>query len=289
MKKILLPFLIGPLLLAGCHSKTEKPQTEAAVIAQPAKAADAKVADAKPADPNKKANDAATILAKKEVPILCYHHIQPILSTDSAYKREYTVTPENFAAQMKALKDNGYHSILPAQLYEYLVHDAPLPDKPVMLTFDDTDGEQYTLGAKEMNKNGFKGVFFIMTVSMNRPHYMTKEQIKELSDTGHDVEAHTWDHHMVTKYAGKDFEIQLEKPKKKLEDLTGKPVNYFAYPFGVWNKASIPELKSRGYKMAFSLATKRDQDEPLYTVRRILVTGPWSTAGMLKAMDASFK
>lgn len=289
MKKILLPFLIGPLLLAGCRSETKKAQTEATDIVQPAKAADAKATEAKPADPNKKANDAATILAKKQVPILCYHHIQPILATDSEYKREYTVTPENFAAQMKALKDNGYHSILPAQLYEYLVHDAPLPDKPVMLTFDDTDGEQYTLGATEMNKNGFKGVFFIMTVSMNRPHYMTKEQIKELSDTGHDVEAHTWDHHMVTKYTGNDFEIQLVKPKKKLEDLTGKPVNYFAYPFGIWNKASIPEIKSRGYKMAFSLATKRDPDEPLYTVRRILVTGSWSTAGMIKAMDASFK
>jgi peptidoglycan/xylan/chitin deacetylase (PgdA/CDA1 family) len=46
-----------------------------------------------------------------------------------------------------------------------------------------------------MEKYGFKGVFFVMTVSINRPNYFIKEQIKELSDTGNVIAAHTWDHH----------------------------------------------------------------------------------------------
>jgi peptidoglycan/xylan/chitin deacetylase (PgdA/CDA1 family) len=94
----------------------------------------------------------------------------------------YTVKPTDFAAQMKALSEAGYHTILPAQLYDYLLHDAPLPSKPIMITFDDTR-EQYTIVA-EMKKHGFKGVFFVMTVSINRPNYLTKEQIAALSDTG---------------------------------------------------------------------------------------------------------
>jgi len=232
--------------------------------------------------------DIGIILAKKEVPVLCYHHIREAKPGQSETLKSYSVSPASFAQQMKTLKDSGYETILPGQLYEYLVRGAILPSKPVMLTFDDTDEEQFTIGASEMNKYGFKGVYFIMTVSINRPRYMSKEQLKELSDSGNAVEAHTWDHHMVTKYKEPDFDIQFIKPKKKVEEITGKPAEYFAYPFGIWNQAAIPELKKAGYKMAFILASKRDSSEPLYTIRRMIVAGQWSTPGVLKAMKQTF-
>ena len=238
--------------------------------------------------PKKVTNSLATILSKKEVPILCYHNIRDFSANASGNIKTYTVKPAAFAAQMKALADEGYHTILPNQLYDYLVHDAPLPSKPIMITFDDTREEQYSIGAAEMKKYGFKGVFFVMTVSINRPNYLTKDQIKNLSDTGNSIAAHTWDHHMVTKYTGDDWNTQLVKPKKKLEEIIGKPVNYFAYPFGLWNKEAIPEIKNSGYQMAFILSTKRDSTEPLYTLRRIIVSGTWSTSGMLKSIESSF-
>ena len=117
---------------------------------------------------------------------------------------------------------------------------------------------------------------------------MSKEELKQLSDNGHSIQAHTWDHHMVTKYAGEDWVTQFVKPKKLLEDIAGKPVQYFAYPFGLWNKEAIPELKNAGFKMAFILSTKRDSIEPLFTVRRMIVPGTWSPQGMLKAMKSTF-
>lgn len=228
------------------------------------------------------------MLAKKEVPVLCYHHIRNFSASQSESMKSYSVTPENFAAQMKALHDSGYQTILPAQLYNYLVYGAALPPKPIVLTFDDTQESQYSIGAAEMNKYGFKGVFFIMTISIDRPRYMSKEQIKNLSDSGHEIAAHTWDHHMVTKYAGEDWNIQLQKPQQQLEAITGKPVKYFAYPFGLWNQAAFPELKSRGYQLAFILSTKRDTTDPLFTIRRMIVPGTWSTPGMMKAMNSTF-
>ena len=222
------------------------------------------------------------------MPILCYHHIRNFKAGESENMKSYSVTPAAFAAQMKALSDSGYSTILPDQLYEYLVHDGVLPAKPVMLTFDDTDEEQYSIGKTEMNKYGFKGVYFIMTIAINRPRYMSKDQIKNLSDSGHVIAGHTWDHHMVTKYQGEDWDIQLVKPRKQLEAITGKSITYFAYPFGLWNQAAIPEIKNRDYKLAFILSTKRDSTEPLYTVRRMIVPGQWSTNGMLKAMRSTF-
>ena len=232
--------------------------------------------------------DLATILSKREVPVLCYHHIRDAKPRDSENMKSYSVSPSAFASQLKALSDSGFTSILPDQLYDYLLYNGVLPPKPVMITFDDTDGEQYSIGAAEMQKFGFRGVFFIMTVAINRPNYMTKEQIRNLSDSGHVIAAHTWDHHMVTKYAGTDWDIQLSKPTKQLEAITGKPVKYFAYPFGLWNKAAIPELKSRGYQLAFILSTKRDSTEPLHTIRRMIVPGTWSTHGLFTAMAATF-
>lgn len=229
------------------------------------------------------------IVAKKlEVPVLCYHRIRNILASDGKNMKAYSVTPAHFAQQMKALHDNGFHTILPEQLYEYMVHDKSLPKNPVMITFDDTREEHYRLGASEMSKYGFKGVFFIMTVSINRPGYMTKTQIKTLSDKGNCIGVHTWDHHLVTKYKGTDWDIQLQNPKKKLESITGKPVNYFAYPSGIWNKAAIPKLKSNGYQLAFILSTKSDPNEPLYTIRRLIVDGSLSADGMLKTMKGTF-
>lgn len=228
------------------------------------------------------------MLAKKEVPVLCYHHIRNFSASQSENMKSYSVTPKNFAAQMKALHDSGYQTILPAQLHDYLVHGAALPAKPVMITFDDTQESQYSIAAAEMDKYNFKGVFFIMTISINRKGYMSKEQIKNLADNGHEIGAHTWDHNMVTKYKGEDWNIQLSKPQQQLKEITGKPVKYFAYPFGLWNQAAFPEFKSRDYELAFILSTKRDSTEPLFTIRRMIVPGTWSTAGMMKAMRTTF-
>ena len=231
--------------------------------------------------------DVATILSKKEVPILCYHHIRNFSA--GGRLMGYEVSPEGFAAQMKALADSGYKTILPDDLYEYLVHGAALPPKPVMLTFDDNDKEQFTIGETEMKKYGFKGVYFIMTVSMNRPKYMKREQVKQLADEGHVIASHTWDHHKFIDYkTPEDWATQIEKPKKQIEELTGKPAPYFAYPYGLWDKKGIPELKKRGIKAAFILSTQRDPDEPLYTIRRMIGSGHWSARGLYQSMIKTF-
>lgn len=280
MKSNLAFIILSAFVLSACHSATSANKNNA-VTEHTEKTKDS-VLQTTPAA------DLATILAKKQVPVLCYHHIRDTKPTDGPMSRTYSVSPSHFAEQMRALKDNGYQTILPDQLYNYLLYGSALPAKPVILSFDDTDEEQFSVAYPEMKKYGFKGVFFIMTVSINRPHYMTKEQLKTLSDNGNSVQAHTWDHHMVTKYQGEDWQKQLVQPKKKVEEITGKPADYFAYPFGLWNRAAFPELKKAGYKMAFSLSTKRDSTQPLFTIRRMIVAGQSSTPAVLKEMKETF-
>ena len=231
---------------------------------------------------------ASEILSKKQVPILCYHQIRDWKPTDSKTSRTYIVPPAAFAAQMRMLADSGYHTITPDQLYGYLISGKRLPVKPIMLSFDDTDLDQYTVAYPEMKKYGFTGVFFIMTVSLGRPHYMSSDQVRILSDEGNTIGSHTWDHHNVKKYEGNDWVIQLDKPTKLLEKITGKSIRYFAYPFGLWNTAAFPELKKRGFVAAFQLNEKPDQTDPLYCIRRIIVPGTWNGIALHQWMLRDF-
>jgi len=232
--------------------------------------------------------NAAAIYARPQVPILCYHQIRDWRPKDSKGAKDYIVPVDAFKKQIQMLADSGYHTILPDQLYAYLTTGAALPDKPIMLTFDDTDLDQFTVARPELEKHGFKAVYFVMTVSLGRPRYMSKAQVKQLSDEGNVIGSHTWDHHNVKKYQGQDWVTQIDKPTKTLEEITGKKINYFAYPFGLWNPEAIPELKKRGFAAAFVLAEKRDQQDPLYTIRRIIASGYWSPRTLHNSIVQSF-
>jgi peptidoglycan/xylan/chitin deacetylase (PgdA/CDA1 family) len=288
VRKASLLMLTG-LSLTLYPSCSEVPQNKTAASSViPPTAAPGKVMESPVAARPTVVADAATILARREVPILCYHQIRDYKSTDGKIGRPYIVPPAIFAQQMQALADSGYHAILPDQLYDYLATGKELPSKPVMLTFDDTRLDQYTAALPEMNKHGFKGVFFIMTVSLGRPGYMSKDQVRELSDKGHTIGSHTWDHKNVKTYTDSDWPVQIGKPSKQLQEITGKPVEYFAYPFGLWDKEGIPKLKEYGFKGVFQLYAKRDENDPLFTIRRIIVPD-WSGAGLIRTIKNTFK
>src|SRR5215217_1276882 len=293
MKQHFLTILAAALILAaGCQSKSQTSadvtETKDTVLQAGTEATQTEKIDVSKI----KVADAKAILARTQVPILCYHQVRNWKPTDGKVGKDYIVEVQNFKDQIKLLADSGYHTILPDQLYAYLNTGAPLPSKPIMLTFDDTDMDQFTIAAPTLKKYGYKAVYFIMTVSIGRKgkfvDYMTKEQIKQLSDEGNVIGSHTYDHKNFKKYQGKDWEEQLDKPTKKLEEITGKKMTEFAYPFGLWNAEGIPELKKRGFRMAFSLADKRDQNDPLFTIRRIIASGYWSPKTLSNSIKRSF-
>lgn len=297
MKKHFLPVIAAAVIItAGCQSKSqtgEGTKDNVTTIAGTDATNDTATTQTAAVDvANIKVADAKTILARKQVPILCYHQVRNWKPTDGKVGKDYIVEIQNFKDQIKMLADSGYHSILPDQLYAYLNTGAPLPPKPIMFTFDDTDMDQFTVAAPTLKKYGYKAVYFIMTVSIGKKgkfvDYMTKEQIKQLSDEGNVIGSHTYDHKNFKKYQGKDWEEQLDKPTKKLEEITGKKMTEFAYPFGLWNAEGIPELKKRGFRMAFSLADKRDQNDPLFTIRRIIASGYWSPKTLHNSIVKSF-
>ena len=260
MKKLAVLSLLVSIFFTNCETEQKKiPADKTVANVEKKETPVVPDADIKVATP-------AEIIARKQVPILCYHRIE-----NKNTSSDYTVSIDAFKAQMKLLADSGYHTILPDQLFDYLTKGAPLPSKPVMLTFDDTRVEHHSIAAPEMEKYGFRGVYFVMTIPIGRPNYMTSEQIKDLSERGHVIGSHTWDHHNVKKLKGEDWITQIEKPSQRIQSITGKPVLYFAYPFGVWNDTAVQEIKKYSFKSAFQLTEKRSVTDPLFTIRRTLV------------------
>jgi len=289
VKKLPGSFLWSLFLLMGSVACNQSTKNRQVIADKTSSKATASISNAA------KTADAATVMARKEVPILCYHQIRDWTARDSKRAKDNICPVNRFKSHIKMLADSGYHSILPDQLYAYLTQGTVLPPKPVMITFDDTDLDQYTLAHPELKKYNFKALYFIMTVSMGHRRYMSKAQVKTLSDEGNVIGSHTYDHKMVVKYTHNpdpkldDWNVQVDNPTKTLEKLTGKKVEYFAYPYGLWNKAILPELLKHQFKAAFQLAEKRDPQNPLFTIRRIIGSGYWSAGNLNHAIKKSFK
>jgi peptidoglycan/xylan/chitin deacetylase (PgdA/CDA1 family) len=220
-----------------------------------------------------------------QIPVLCYHNI-----TENGEKEDLLwIGKDQFYEQLKMLHDSGYHTILPGQLYNYLVKGTPLPSKPIMLTFDDSHKAHFSIAWPIMQHFGFKGVFFIMTVCIGKKHYLSAQEIKALSENGNVIGCHTFDHPVMNHLKGDEWEKEINMPTHELERITGHKVQYFAYPYGAWNDTAVVELKDRGVKAAFQLTGRMSQDNPLYTIRRMMVSGRWSGEEMQKRFLMVFK
>jgi peptidoglycan/xylan/chitin deacetylase (PgdA/CDA1 family) len=252
--------------------------------------------DAPPADPTPESvkrgrpparTDLRSVASRADVPVLCYHQIRRATGADGAQGRPYIVAPSVFARQMRALADAGYHTVTGDQLVAHVARGARLPTKPVLLTFDDASAGQYTQALPILRRHRFVATFFIMTVVLDKPGWLTRRQVRALDRAGMTIGGHTWDHSAVPELSGGDWRTQLDEPARELGDLVGHPIRLFAYPFGLKDADAIPYLWNAGFRAAFQLADPLDRRHPLWSLRRI-ITPEWSGRRLLRELERSF-
>jgi peptidoglycan/xylan/chitin deacetylase (PgdA/CDA1 family) len=224
--------------------------------------------------------------ARGYVPILCYHQVREWTADDSEEDRAYIMPPAILAAQLAYLRKEGYHGVSAAQVYAYYATGQPLPPKPVMLSFDDSDATQYTVARPLLRDYGFSATFFIMTVVLGNAGYMTPEQLLQLDREGFDLQPHTWDHHMITQYQTEDDWVrQIVAPRRYLEGLLGHPTPFFAYPFGIYDAAAAQHLHFSSYLAAFRLRENMDPaTDPLFAIERRIANPYWTHDQFLAAL-----
>jgi len=188
------------------------------------------------------------------LPSFTYHHVDPKLKNDIA------ITPAAFEAQLKLLKDEGYSTITARQLAEHHAKGTPLPNKPVMITFDDGWKNQYQYAAPLLAKYGFVATYFVNPQLIGfGSAYMTRDMLVTLSSAGNDIESHTWTHLALTR-RGTESELDFQKRIMKqmtladtwLKQVVGHRPVALCYPFGYYDVGAVSRAKAAGYTLAFT-------------------------------------
>ena len=208
-----------------------------------------------------------------EVPIIMYHSILK----DSSRSNKYTITPTVLEEDLKYIKDKGYTTVTIADLISYVYDDKPLPEKPIVLTFDDGHYNNYGYLFPLLEKYDMKAVIsivgsytdkFTKTDEANLNYsYLRWKDIKELMDTGRiEFQNHTYNLHSNTgkrigtkKIKGETdehYKNVLEEDILKLQQEFKENTNYipqcFTYPFGGISNASLDIIKELGFKASLS-------------------------------------
>jgi peptidoglycan/xylan/chitin deacetylase (PgdA/CDA1 family) len=185
------------------------------------------------------------------------------------------ISAASFDQQMKYIFDNGYTTITPDQLMENMKYGKPLPEKPIMITFDDGYLDNYKTAYPILKKYGQKAVFFLITANIGTDHrFMNWQQAKEMSDNGMIMQSHTVNHVNLTKLSTEAARQELADSKRIIEEELGKPVRYLAYPEGSVNKATSRLAKDVGYRGAFSVRFgEASADSNLFAIERIPIFG----------------
>jgi peptidoglycan/xylan/chitin deacetylase (PgdA/CDA1 family) len=231
---------------------------------------------------------AAEIAARSTVPVLCYHQVREPTAADGPGARPLICPPDVLTRQLEGLLEAGMHPVTGDALVDHLQFGTPLPDRPVLVSFDDASGGQYGAALPILRRLGVPATFFVMTVVLDRPHWLSRDDVRALDAAGMTIASHTWDHHPVTKYGAKDWATQLEKPRAQLSAIVGHEVELFAYPYGAWNRAALPHVQAAGYRAAFQLTDQpADPQLPLLTIRRVLTLPTWDVPTLLTRLAAS--
>lgn len=184
-----------------------------------------------------------------QVPILMYHYVSPLPPNPDDYRLDLTVLPENFEAHLQYLAEAGYHTITLSDLYLHLTQGYPLPEKPVVLTFDDGYEDAYDVVFPLLLDYGFTGTFFVLATPAHfeAPGYITWDQMKEMSDAGMEIQAHGRDHVDLHGRSNDYLVYQILGIQEAIRDHTGQLPRFFCYPSGRYDANVIAVLKSAGY------------------------------------------
>jgi len=183
------------------------------------------------------------------VPVICYHSI----GNDPTGKSPLIISKEKFREHLKTIKDDGYTTLTMAELNDYLFKDKPIPEKSVVLTFDDGYIDNYTNVFPILKEFNMKATMFIISTYLDGVSYMTPNQVKEMSDYGIDIESHTVTHRQLSTLSYEEQLKELKNSKATIENITGKPIISVAYPEGKFNEDTKKAVLEAGYSMGFTI------------------------------------
>lgn len=176
------------------------------------------------------------------VPILMYHHVE-----ENPIESNYRISAARFEEQMKLLHDWEYTTITTQMLVEAITHGYPLPPRPIIITFDDGNLDNYTTAFPIMQKYGFTGVLYVVANYIGAANYMNGAQIVEMYNAGWEIGSHSVSHLDLIALDPERQRYEIVGSREILQERLGVPVMTFAYPFGSNSSGVVDYVKYAGY------------------------------------------
>lgn len=180
-------------------------------------------------------------------PILEYHMVTEHPSPDA---KPYVVPPEDFAAQLDDLAAQGYTTITPQDYARARKGKQQLPEKPIILTFDDGYEDNWRVVLPMLEERGMKAAFYMVTNKIGQPGYLTWDNLFDLERHGMEIGGHTANHLPLTTLSPEQQRDELRLSKLMLEWRGLKTIYSFSYPNGAYDDGIAAMLEEEKYLTA---------------------------------------
>lgn len=219
-----------------------------------------------------KDNEQTQPFPESGVPVLMYHSIS------SKYDNSICVSEGQFRKQMAWLRDNGYHSVSADAFYAGLTENGPLPEKPVLITFDDGFKDNYKVAWPILQEYGFTATFFVVAGKIDA-YNLNWDELAQLIENGNSIGSHSVTHRDLSCLTAAQQEKELRESKRILEEGLDMTIRAFSFPFGKYNKVTLSLLPELGYALSFTTRSGRvHSGDSAYLLKRIHVVGGMSMA-----------
>lgn len=218
-----------------------------------------------------------------DLPIIMYHG----LTKKDSNVNTYFIPVSSFENDLKYLKENGYTTVLMKDVIDYIDGNSELPDKPIMLAFDDGFKNNLEYGFSLLEKYDMKAIISIVgkysedfsDIEDDNPEYayLTWDDIKKLNESGRiEIGNHSYDMHMLPKEkenkdkrkgasqvlgeSDEEYKKKLVEDTKKTQDLLEKNCGitptFYTYPYGEVCKMSEETMKELGFHATITCMDK---------------------------------
>lgn len=217
----------------------------------------------------------AVVSVAQTVPVLIYHRIIDVQPPSPT-----AISESVFKQHLDMIQQEGWTTVTIRQLSSWMSGGPALPPKAIVLTFDD-GFKEHLWAAKELQRRGMVGSFYVMSGTFTYGDYLSKEETLQLSRVpGMEVGAHSHTHFM--EWEGKmdaaDSRLMLGEivmSKVIIEEVISQKVDSFAWPFGYVRKELQPLLRSAGFSSLLNVDAKtvNSQDISPLEIQRLNIDG----------------
>jgi len=210
------------------------------------------------------------------VPILMYHVIANAPAT--AQFPELFVDPDTFSAQMKWLRRNGYAAVSLNQVYAAWFKGGKLPEKPVVLSFDDGYRGHFVYARRTLRRLRWAGDLNLLVNNIGDE--LTDRMVEQLIDDGWELDSHTISHLDLTTLEEPRLTQEVAGSRRVLQRRFHQPVNFFCYPAGKFDAKTIEAVRQAGYLGATTELPGEATKANMYELHRIRVDGSDGVDGL---------